>query len=264
MSRAAQILTLTTDFGTADGYVGAMKGRILSIAPETLLCDIAHDIPPQDVARGAWCLRRSVSQFPWGTVHLAVVDPGVGSQRAGIVIESEHYLFVGPDNGLLHLAARDDGIRRVIEISEDAQEWYKSTSFDGLTLFAPVAALLVAGMPLEEVGPDAEELVEWSDATAVLHGNVVEGRIVLFDRFGNAITDIPGDVIGDRSVERIYLRNSQELRYCDHYAQLAGDSRPGALINSDGRLELTVYGDSAQARLSLKAGDAVRVLLRPL
>jgi hypothetical protein len=196
-------------------------------------------------------------------VHLAVVDPGVGSQRAGIVIETERHVFVGPDNGLLYLAARDDGIQRVIEINEDTQEWYKSTSFDGLTLFAPVAALLLAGMPLEDVGPDAEDLVEWPDATARPQGNVVDGAIVLFDRFGNAITDIPGEALRGRKVERVYLRNTQELRYCQHYAQLAGDKRPGALVNSDGRLELTLYGDSAQAQLGLKPGDPVRVLLRP-
>jgi S-adenosyl-L-methionine hydrolase (adenosine-forming) len=263
MSRAASILTLTTDFGLVDGYVGAMKGRILSLAPGALLCDIAHDIPPQDIGRAAWCLRRAVPQFPAGTVHLAVVDPGVGSQRSGIVIESEHHLLVGPDNGVLYLAAKDDGIRRIVEISEDTQQWYKSTSFDGLTLFAPVAALLLAGMALDEVGPDTDDVVEWPDATAKPNGNVVEGRIVLFDRFGNAITDIPGDALQGRAVARIYLRNAQELRYCDHYAQLAGDARPGALINSDGRLELTLYGDSAQARLGLHAGDPVRVLLRP-
>jgi S-adenosyl-L-methionine hydrolase (adenosine-forming) len=264
MNRARRILTLTTDFGTVDGYVGAMKGRILSVAPDAVLCDITHDIPPQDIGRGAWCLRRAVPQFPSGTVHLAVVDPGVGSLRSGVVIETEHYLLVGPDNGLMHLAARDDGVRRIIEISEDAQEWYKSTSFDGLTLFAPVAALLLAGMPLEDVGPDAEDLVEWPDATARVHGNVVEGRIVLFDRFGNAITDIPGDALQDRAVEHIYLRNSVELRYCDHYGQLAGDAKPGALVNSDGRLELALYGDSAQAKLALRPGDPVRILLRPL
>ncbi len=263
MRRGPHLLTLTTDFGTADGYVGAMKGRILSILPEATLFDISHDIPPQDVGRGAWCLRRAVPQFPSGTVHLAVVDPGVGSQRAGIVVETEHYLLVGPDNGVLYLAARDDGIRRVIEINEDTQEWYKSTSFDGLTLFAPVAALLLSGHALEDVGPDAEELVEWPDATARVQGNVIEGRIVLFDRFGNGITDITGESLRGRAIERIYLRNTQELRVCEHYAQLAGDSRPGAIINSDGRLELTVYGESAQGRLNLQAGDTVKVLLRP-
>jgi hypothetical protein len=263
MKRPGRILTLTTDFGTADGYVGAVKGRILSIVPDATLCDVSHDLPPQDIGRGAWCLRRAVPQFPAGTVHLAVVDPGVGSMRSGIVIETERHVLVGPDNGLLYLAARDDGIRRIIEISEDTQEWYKSTSFDGLTLFAPVAALLLSGMPLDDVGPDAEDIVEWPDATVRSQGNVVEGHIVLFDRFGNAMTDIPGEALRGRTVDRIYLRNAQELHFCDHYAQLAGDARPGALINSDGRLELTLYGDSAQARLSLRPGDPVRVLLRP-
>lgn len=263
MSAGTGILTLTTDFGTADGYVGAVKGRVLSIAPAASVHDITHDIPPQDIGRGAWALRRAVPQYPPGTVHLAVVDPGVGSARGGIVVETEHYLLVGPDNGLLHLAAQDNGIRRIIEISEDAQEWYKSTSFDGLTLFAPVAALLLCGMPLEEVGPDAEELVEWPDTVAQLQGSVVQGHIVLFDRFGNAITDIPGAVLQGRAVERIYLRDTEQVRYCNHYAELAGARQAGALVNSDGRLELTLYGESAQAHLELRTGDPVRVLLRP-
>jgi S-adenosylmethionine hydrolase len=257
-------LTLTTDFGTADGYVGALKGCVLSIAPGAFIHDISHDIAPQNVWQGAWCLRRAVPRFPPGTVHLAVVDPGVGSQRAGVVIETERYLLVGPDNGLLSLAARDDGIRRVVEIGEESERWSKSASFDALTLFAPVAAHLLRGLPLDEVGPDAEDLVEWPDQDASVQGNIVEGQVMMFDRFGNAITNIPAVALGQRKVERIFLRGSEEVRFCEHYAQLAGGERVGALINSDARLELTVYGDSLRERLGLRAGDPVRVLLRPL
>lgn len=263
MRHAAQIITLTTDFGTADGYVGAMKGRMLSLAPEASLIDVSHDVPPQDIGRGAWCLRRAVPQFPAGTIHLAVVDPGVGSTRVGIVVETAHYLLVGPDNGLLYLAAADDGIRRIIEISEEGADWQKTATFDGLTLFAPVAALLAAGLPLEEVGPDAEELTEWGEGEPEIQSNVVEGRIELFDRFGNAITTIPGAVLEGRAIDHIYLRNTDEVTWCDHYAQLAGANRAGAIINSDGRLELALYGDSARDRLGLRQGDPVRVLLRP-
>lgn len=263
MTGGPRILTLTTDFGTTDGYVGAMKGRVLSICPEAVLCDITHDLAPQDVLGGAWSLRRAVPQFPMATVHLAVVDPGVGSERVGIVIETEHHLLVGPDNGLLSLAARDDGIQRVVEIGEEGEGWRKSASFDGLTLFAPVAALLLSGLPLDEVGPEAEDLVELPDDKARLHGNVVEGQVVLFDRFGNAVTNIaPADYFG-RTVERVVLRGQDTVELCHHYAELAGSGRLGALVNSDGRLELAVFGDSARHRAGLQAGDPVRVLLRP-
>ena len=264
MRKATQIITLTTDFGTADGYVGAMKGRILNLAPQAALQDISHDLPPQDIGRGAWCLRRAVPHFPPGTIHLAVVDPGVGSMRPGIVVQTTQYTLIGPDNGLLYLAAKDDGIRRIIEISEDGEDWQKTASFDGLSLFAPVAGLLAAGMALEDVGPDAEELTEWTENLARPQGNVVDGRVEMFDRFGNAITTIPASALERRTVERIYLRNTDEVTWCDHYAQMAGSTRPGALINSDGRLELALYGDSARERLGLRPGDPVRVLLRPL
>lgn len=263
MNSPPRILTLTTDLGTADGYVGAMKGRILSITQDVAIHDISHEIPPQDVWRGAWCLRRAGPRFPPGTVHLAVVDPDVGSMRSGVVIETEHYLLVGPDNGLLSLAARDDGIRRVVEISEESEGWRKSASFDGATLFAPVAGFLVAGMPLDDIGPDAEDLVEWPEEEAAAEGSVIEGSIVLFDRFGNAITNIPASALQDRRIERIFLRASREAYFCTHYAQLAGNSRIGALINSDHRLELALYGKSLQAKLELRTGEPVRVLLGP-
>jgi hypothetical protein len=263
MKTRGPILTLTTDFGTADGFIGAVKGRVLSIAPEAVLCDISHEVPPQDVWQGAWCLRRAAPQFPRGTVHLAVVDPGVGSQRAGVVVETERFLLVGPDNGVLTLAAQEDGIRRVVEIREDGEAWQKSASFDGLTLFAPVAAHLLAGMSLEEIGPEAEELVELPEQRPRRQGNVIEGAVVLFDHFGNAITNIAREELDDSLVERVVLNATLEARLCDHYAELAGIGRIGALINSDGRLELAVFGDSLQRMAGLHRGDPVRVTLRP-
>lgn len=264
MTGVLPIVTLLSDYGTRDGYVGAMKGRVLSIAPNARLVDISHDIAPQDVWQGAWCLRRAVRNFPPGAVHLAVVDPGVGTQRSGLVIETEQGVLVGPDNGLLTLAAQDGGIVRVIEIEEDRTEWRKSESFDGLHLFAPVAAYLAAGMPLEDIGPDADDLVELPDPRAKTGGNVVEGSIVLFDRFGNAITDVASQDLEGRIVERVILSSGVEAVLCDHYAQLAGGDRIGALFNSDGRLELALYGQPLRLRHNLKAGDSVRVLLRPL
>jgi len=263
MSKGPGLLTLTTDFGTVDGYSGAVKGRVLSIAPGVQVVDISHEITPQNIGQGAWCLRRAVPRFPPGTVHLAVVDPGVGSSRSGVVIETENYLLVGPDNGLLSLAAADDGIVRLIEISEDREEWYKSPSFDALTFFAPVAGHLLAGISLDEVGPEAEDLVEWPDPQVKVQGNVIEGAVTAFDRFGNAATNIPSWALDDREVEHIYLKAAIDVTYCDHYAQLAGGVHVGAIVNSDGRLELTRYSGSLQQAMNIQVGDPVRVLLRP-
>lgn len=256
------VITLTTDFGTADGYVGAMKGRLLSICPDAVLCDITHAIAPQHLWQAAWCLRRAVPHFPPGTVHLCVVDPGVGSARSGLVLQTERYLLVGPDNGVLTLAARDDRLLRAIEIDETSGAWRKSHSFDGLHLFAPVAAHLAAGMPLEEVGPEAEDLEHLPEREPAVQGNVVEGAIVLIDRYGNAISNIARRHVESRHIERVFLASGQEVMLCDHYAQIAGAQRPGALFNSDDLLEIALYGDSAHERLHLREGESVRVLLR--
>ena len=264
MKPPSRIVTLTTDFGLQDGYVGAMKGLVLTLSPFTRLVDIAHDIPPQDIMAGAWCLRRAARRFPEGTVHLAVVDPGVGGDRAGVVVETERYLFVGPDNGLLSLAAREDGIRRVVEIDESGAHWKKSQSFDGLSLFAPVAALLADGRPPEEFGPEAEELAELSEKPSHALGNVIEGEVVLFDRFGNAITNITRANLGARRVRRIVLRSETMIQFCGHYSEMAGSKNIGGLVNSDDRLELSVFAGSAREQHAIKAGDAVRVLLEPV
>ena len=264
MKPRGRILTLTTDFGTADGYAGAIRGVVLSLAPGTPIVDISHDIAPQNIWQGAWALRRAAPHFPPDSIHLALVDPGVGSERAGVVIQTGTSLLIGPDNGVLSLAARDAGVRRVIEIDEDNDLWRKSASFDGLTLFAPVAGHLLSGMALDEVGPEAEDLIELTERQAQVVGNLIEGSVMLFDRFGNAITDIPARALEDREVEKIYLRNSIEARFCAHYHQLAGNPVVGAILNSDGYLELTQYGESLQARFKLENGDPVRVLLKPL
>lgn len=264
MKQERPLLTLTTDFGTTDGYVGAIKGAVLSLAPQAEIVDISHEIPPQDIWQGAWCLRRAASRFPRGTLHLAVVDPGVGSERTGVVIQTKRYLLIGPDNGLLTLAAKDDGIVRLVEISEDSGLWEKSPSFDALTLFAPVAGHLMAGLALEEVGPEAEDLVEMPEQAAYAKGNVIEGAVMLFDRFGNAITNIPAQAVGAREVEKIFLKKSHEARLCEHYAQLAGNPVIGAIVNSDGFLELACYSESLRDRFKVESGDPVRVLLKPV
>ncbi len=262
MKSLSSLITLTTDFGTADGYVGAMKGRILTITGAVGVVDISHEIPPQNILYGAWCLRRAAPRFPEGTIHVAVVDPGVGSWRSALVIETSHYYFVGPDNGVLSLAATDDGIVRVVEINENTRQWQKSASFDGLTLFAPVAAHLAGGMALDAVGGDAEDVVMLPEPQPVYAEGVVEGMVVLFDRFGNALTNISRADLENRSIDRVFLQSGIEAKLCEHYAQLAGSGRVGAVWNSDGRLELSLFEQSLKERLGLEPGEPVRVILR--
>jgi len=262
MKTLAPCITLTTDFGTRDGFVGAMKGRLLSLAPGILVIDISHDLSAQGIVEGAWCLRRAAPKFPPGSIHLAVVDPEVGSWRSALVVVTERFLLVGPDNGLLSLAARDDGIRRVIEIRDQCDQWSKSSNFDGLTLFAPVAALLARGLALDEVGEDAEDLVSLPEPQPTRVGLALVGEMLFADRFGNCITNIHRGLVGTRSIDRVVVQPGLEARLCDHYAEVAGSGAVGAVWNSDGHLELAVFGQSAAARLGLKPGDPVRLLFK--
>lgn len=255
------LVTLTTDFGTLDGYVGAMKGCILRLAPNATLVDLSHAIPPQRIAAGAWCLRRSVPQFPPGTVHVGVVDPTVGSARRALAIQAGGQWLVGPDNGLLCLAARALGVERILHINEDLPWLEKSASFDGLRLFSPTAARLAAGLDPAELGEELAELVDLVTPQSSRKGLSVEGEVVAFDRFGNGITNIPQGELNNASVDKVYLQPSHEGRMVHHYNEL-GPDQMGALWNSDGFLELAYKGQSMAARLQLEGGERVRVYLR--
>ncbi len=259
---ARPILTLTTDFGTAGGHAGALKGAVLSLAPQAAIHDISHGIAPHAVAEGAWCLGRAAPRFPDGTVHLAVVDPGVGSARAGLIIETERFLLVGPDNGLLTLAAQKGGFKRATAIEESPPHWKRSGSFDGLTLFAPVAARLLLGEAPERFGAAVEKIVELPAPAPLAEAGIVEGEVLLFDHFGNAITNITPAHLGGAAPRRVLLASGEEARPCGHYAELAGTpDEVGAIWNSDGHLELAIYGASLQKSRGMRVGEGVRVVL---
>ena len=260
MTPAAPIITLTTDFGTADGFVGALHGRALSINPGVRLVDISHDIAPQNVTQGAWCLRRAAAQFPPGTIHVAVVDPGVGSGRAGIVVETERSLLVGPDNGLLWLAARESGLRSVRRIEERPGRWWHSTTFDGLTCFMPVAAHLSADLVPADIGPAQPEMMTLPVPAPRATPEGVVGELLYFDRFGNGITNIHRQLIPGGKAERVVLAEERTVPVHDHYASLGdGPGEVGALWNADELLELVVNGGSFASRLLLMPGGRVRV-----
>ncbi len=259
---ARPMLTLTTDFGTAGGYVGAVKGRVLSEAPHAVIHDISHEIAPHSVLEGAWCLRRAAPLFPPGTVHLAVVDPGVGSSRAALIVEAERFLLIGPDNGLLYPAARMGGVKGIYAIRPSPPHWERSGSFDGLTLFAPVAARLLLGAAPESMGTALEAMAPLSQPEPVHGEGIVEGEILLFDRFGNAITNITRSDLGAAMPQAITLGSGEEARFCSHYAELEETpQRIGAIWNSDDHLELAMYARSLRRERNLAAGGRVRVAL---
>src|SRR3712207_234825 len=185
----APVITLLTDFGTADGYVAEMKGVILTRAPDVTVVDVTHDVSPQDVECGRLALARYWRRFPPGTVHLAVVDPGVGSARAALAIESDGRWLVGPDNGLLSPALLVAGARAVIlPVPATA-----APTFHGRDVFAPAAAALAAGARLDALGsPALDFVVRRTPEPRRLSDGSIEGQVITVDRFGNAITNLVG------------------------------------------------------------------------
>ncbi len=228
--------TLLTDFGTRDGYVAAMKGVIAMIAPSALVEDASHDIPPGDVLAAAFALRRYWRLYPPGTVHVVVVDPGVGSPRAAVALEAEERFFVGPDNGVFTFIAAE----RVVELP--APDGVSAT-FHGRDVFAPAAAHLLNGKALLELGQETfvHVKLEISDMP----------QIVAIDRFGNLITNITK--ASDVEI------NGRAIRPGRTYSDVA-EGEPIGLINSDGMLEIAVRNGSAAETLGVSRGAVIRLL----
>ncbi|MBF0238764.1 MAG: SAM-dependent chlorinase/fluorinase [SAR324 cluster bacterium] len=253
------VITLTTDFGTRDGYVGAMKGKILSIVPSGSLVDITHDLPPQNLMAAAYCIQRSLPCFSSDTIHIAVIDPGVGSDRGGLAIKTPHGIWIGPDNGIVSLLLNTVVVEQMVRIHKHTPFWQSHASFDGLAVFAPVAAHLSGGMSLFDVGVPASSFQKLQVPDSVETAGYVAGTVILFDRFGNALTNLRASQWHTRPV-KIFFRN-QEIPLYHHYE--AGRSEPlMALINSDGLLELACYADSAQIRWDLKENEEVRIVFQ--
>jgi len=241
------IITLLTDFGTADGYVGEMKGVLLSLAPDADLVDISHDIAPQDVERARLTLARVWRRFPNGTVHLVVIDPGVGSSRAALAVESDGRWLVGPDNGVLSPALLLPGAR-VVELMLPPGA---SATFHGRDVFAPAAAALARGEPIDALGPAASAPVirrtpePMRGADGSLHG-----QVILVDRFGNAVTNIITARGGVVSVGRL------ELIVRHTYADVP-EGEPLALVGSTGFIEIAIRNGDAARALTLERGSSV-------
>lgn len=256
-------MTLLTDFGTRDGYVGAMKGVIASLCPSALVHDLTHDIAPGDVRGGALALATSTASFPAGSIHVAVVDPGVGTARRGLLVEAGGQYFIGPDNGLLSLAATRP--RRVREL--DRPQYFRATvssTFHGRDLFASVAGHLAAGRDVAELGGEGADMIEVSLPAVRRHTGGVTGEILHVDRFGNLVTTISRD---DLPAAPRAVTVEVAGRAIAGLVSTYGDVEPGrltALIGSGGRLEIAVRDGSAAAVLgeAAVAGAAVTVSAR--
>ena len=260
-----RIITLLTDFGLSDVYVGVMKGTIAQINPQLNIIDITHDISPQNIAAGRFCLMNSYAYFPTETVHVAVVDPGVGSSRRPVAIQCANCFLVGPDNGLFSgVLSRESAIGCVC--LTNPQYWrtsQPSSTFHGRDIFAAVGAHLATGVPLEEFGEsiDLASLVQLQIPNCAVTATGIVGCVQYGDRFGNLITNIPEHCIKSNNWSVKIDRTSDTITIPS--GETYSDSQPGdliAIIGSDGWVEISVNGGSAQSVLKLELGAIVQLV----
>jgi S-adenosylmethionine hydrolase len=266
----SNIITLTSDYGTRDAFVACMKGVILKTNPQVQIFDITHEIAPQDIWEAAFTLKNSYAQFPKGTIHVAVVDPGVGSGRRPIIVVTEGYYFVGPDNGLFSLIYRDAERVRVHHIT--AGHYFIANpgpTFHGRDIFAPVAAALTKGVPSGNFGEEITDFVKLNVPVPKRSENSIDGHVVHVDRFGNIITNITykdlqslipeGAQMGQAAVTVM----GKEIRGLRKFYAEAAPGEPSAIINSSGQLEIFLFRQNARTTLAIKRGEAVRLTLHP-
>jgi S-adenosylmethionine hydrolase len=244
------IVTLTTDFGLADSYVAAMKAVLIARCPQTRLIDVTHGIPAQDILCGSITLERAVDGFPERTVHLAVVDPGVGTDRRLIVAQVKGQLIVCPDNGLITWTARLHGQPSVHEITWRAEK--TSATFHGRDVLAPVAGMLACGEPLDRLARPIDDPILLDLAPA----ESARGRVIHIDHFGNATTNIRQNTLGEHCGTSVRINRRRIGKLKRTYWDVA-PGKPLALIGSSGLLEIAVRDGSARDDLKLRVGDDV-------
>ncbi|QDT62876.1 SAM hydrolase/SAM-dependent halogenase family protein [Calycomorphotria hydatis] len=255
------LITLTTDFGTVDHYVAQMKGVLLARSPSARLIDVTHQLPPQDVTAAALLMEELYPPFPTGTVHLAVIDPGVGSNRTMLAAQAHGQYFVAPNNGLLSFVMKSDpGFEAVMIENRNLFRDDVSQTFHGRDIMAPIAAELANGRPLSEIGPVCEAPVLLDEITPEVSGEKISGRIIRIDHFGNLITNIRESDIS-HSVSTKFVITSGDLMLqglSSSYASHQPDEAL-AIIGSSGRLEVAVNQGNAAKVLNLGIGDEVMI-----
>lgn len=255
----AAIITLTTDFGTKDGYVGQMKGAILSVHPNAAIVDVTHDIEPYSILPAALVLKQIFRTFPEGTVHVGVIDPGVGGPRRGIAVKADGSYCVGPDNGLFSLIVDSAEKAEVRTISPTASEHTAPhPTFHGRDVFAPIAARLTEGRSFEQIGPVIYDPERIDLPRPKVTSAGITGEIIFADRFGNLTTNIRSDLIRNQSLRVIAGR--REIPGLVSYFEQVEPGQALALINSFDLLEIAVNRGNAVQDLGLGPGDRVEVL----
>ncbi len=289
---AAYFITLTTDFGTEDPYVGVMKGVILGIKPQASIVDLTHQVRPQDIPGAAFLLGTAYAFFPRGTIHVVVVDPGVGSSRRPLLLDTGTAWFVAPDDGVLSYVLRDGGIRTSEAVPfascsvalpagwqahslTNAAYWRHPVShtFHGRDIFAPVAAHLSLGVAAEELGEPTDRVTCLSIAEASEEGGVLTGQVIHVDRFGNLVTNIPGSRVEGQGTRGEEQGSRVEVEVAGHrirglassYAEAPEEALEGtmtrvlAIVGSHGYLEVSVRNGNAADTLGIDLGATVRV-----
>jgi S-adenosyl-L-methionine hydrolase (adenosine-forming) len=269
MPKSPRIITLLTDFGQRDHFVAVMKGTVLTINPDVSFVDITHEIAPQDVAGGAFTLGQAYSSFPPGTIHVAVVDPGVGTARRALVASARAQFFVVPDNGLLTYVLNSEEAIAVHEITSDHYlRKPVSTTFHGRDVFAPVAAWISRDIPLQQFGPPLHEPVRLKVPQLTrVRDSLIQAAVLATDRFGNLITNLkPEDLPAYGTTGRKWkiLAGKREITTFRRTFGEVGEGDAGEVFvvpGSTGYLEIAVRNGSAAAELGLKPGAPIGVVL---
>jgi len=259
-----RVITLMTDFGTSDHYVGVMKGVILNINPQVEIVDITHTIPPQDVHAAAFLIDSAYRYFPTGTIHVIVVDPGVGSDRRAIVCQTETAYFVCPDNGILTHILREE--ERIHTVAMENSAYFLpqvSNTFHGRDIFAPVAAHLSRGITIDKMGSPVAQPVQLPIPKPQVTEKAISGGIIWIDSFGNLITNISHEIV--KSLEGrngvVICAGSAKI---DHVNRSYAESAVGealAIVGSFNRLEISINQGNAAQTLGLRRGDTIRICL---
>ncbi len=253
---APPIIAFVTDFGTTDYFVGAMKGVILSVNPAVLIVDITHEIAPQNVAAASFALRACYRNFPAGTIFVAVVDPGVGSARKAILVETEDYYFIAPDNGLLSFVFDEAKIFRVFELTNEKFFHHPvSRTFHGRDIFAPAAAHLSKDSKPEKFGAEIEDYVHNAENKPQINNeNEIAAKIIHIDRFGNLIANLRNADAPENFTVKIAGQTIEKTR--EFYAE-AENAEVFMIWGSAGFLEIVAFRDSAAKLLSVEIGQKV-------